>query len=82
MRLNKEGYKPWEREVEIKSKQTTIVEGVELFLDLAPEMITPIAASVSVGSTNGLVAYAIAADQWFELWFIIQPTATLPCSIV
>ena len=73
LRLNKEGYKPWEREVEIKSKQTTIVEGVELFLDLAPEMITPIAASVSVGSTNGLVAYAIAADQWFELW-IYNPT--------
>lgn len=68
LRLYKDGYKTWQREVEIKSRQTTAVEEVELFLDLAPEMIVSIDESVSAGSGNGLVAYAVTADQWLELW--------------
>lgn len=69
LRLAKDGYKPWEREVEIKSRQTTIVDNAVLFLDVAPELLKAIEAVEGAASDDGRrFAYATTVGSWIELW--------------
>ncbi len=67
--LKKSGYRNWERDIEVKSRETMMIENAVLFLETDPELILPLnAVSVSVAPDNATIAYATYEQGWIELW--------------
>ncbi len=67
--FKKEGYQTWERDIEVRSRQTTYVEDVVLFLATEPKLLRSIDLVASAATGNGpSVAYATIVGSWIELW--------------
>lgn len=68
LELRKDGFRPWHRQIEVKSRQTTVIENVALFLLETPELIHAIDPTTSAANHRGVVAYLTQAGAWIELW--------------
>lgn len=69
LKLTKDDYTSWERQIEIKSRQTTVVEGATLFLQTEPVSTQAISATISAAANDGsAVAYLVKSGPWMELW--------------
>lgn len=67
--LSKDGYKNWQRDIIVKSRETTTIENAVLFLDASPSKIHDVSPIVSAASPSGeKVAYGVMSEPWFELW--------------
>lgn len=60
VRLEKDGFRPWQKSVEIESSQTTFLNGVALFSLRLPELKTELPASASSFSPDGRYAAIVS----------------------
>lgn len=67
--VQKEGYVPWKKRLEVMSRDTTFVKDLVLFLQKEPTRIrgSEILASEH-SSSSKKTAYAVQEDGWLELW--------------
>ena len=76
--ISKEGYSTWERQIEVKSRQTTVVQGAVLFLQSTPTKVLDVQPVVSAATSDGAyLAYGVKTDPWFEVWLVDLATDRL-----
>ncbi len=70
LRFTKADYHDWMREIQIASRQTTVVEGISLFLDAPTEHLFDSAEMKTAGpsDTEATFLYVNEGASWFEVW--------------
>jgi hypothetical protein len=69
VRLEKDGYWPWEKKLEVEANTTTFVEKAELFLRTEPQKKEIKNFSSFAFNQNGQrIAVAVSAEGWTEIW--------------
>jgi hypothetical protein len=69
IKLEKDSYLPWEKNITFHSREAVILQDVALFLDTQPrqiQTINPILTSVS--PDGGHLAYITQQNSWIEVW--------------
>lgn len=67
--LKRDGSQPWERDIDIVSRQTTTINNAVLFDTSTPTSIAALQAIVTAASPDGdHFAYGVKTTPWFELW--------------
>ncbi len=67
--ISKDGYTSWQRQIEIKSRETTIIDAAVLFAQNTPTRIQSLDPVVSAATHDGSrFAYVVKGDPWLELW--------------
>ncbi|HBR80121.1 MAG: hypothetical protein UX09_C0052G0003 [Candidatus Uhrbacteria bacterium GW2011_GWE2_45_35] len=69
VRLEKEGYLPWEKKLEIKENETTFVQKAILFSSTEPtlKIAGPFLLS-ALDQTGENLAFALTEGSWVEIW--------------
>lgn len=69
VRLEKGGYFPWEKKLEVKENETTFVQKTVLFLTGEPALNVPGNYLAFVFSRSGKnIAFALTEGSWVEIW--------------
>ena len=68
--LTKDGYRDWQREVTVRSRETTVVEKIVLFLEAEPTIsfLEDGAMAVNASRDDDSYAYVKAGTSWYETW--------------
>ncbi|MEK7105185.1 MAG: PEGA domain-containing protein [Patescibacteria group bacterium] len=67
LRLSKTGYTTFQKTIDVRSRETSIIENAILFLDAEPTLRHPLAPTISAAA-SGMIAYGVTSEPWFELW--------------
>jgi hypothetical protein len=69
LRLEKDGYLPWEKTLTVRARLTTLEKDILLFLKTSPTMVQPLDHNpISVSPSGTEIAYVVLADPWKEVW--------------
>jgi len=69
VRLEKEGYWPWEKKIEIKENETAFIQKAELFSSSEPTLKTSNDYSIyALDQTGEKIAFAESSEGWLEIW--------------
>lgn len=66
--LEKDGFHSWSREIDVRSRETTYIEDVVLFLESDLEIVQQEDYDAFSISPSGILAYATTTDSWTEIW--------------
>ncbi len=80
LKLVKDGYHTWEKKLPVKSKETTFVEDVVLFLESAPKNLIFSDIEISaIDPTKTMIAFVSHSPSWLEVWIYhtVQKKQTL-----
>lgn len=76
VRLEKEGYLPWETVLNFESREALVMGPIILFLDTQPELRQTLEATIiSVHEETDRFAYATQESSWLEVWVVDVATA-------
>ncbi|MEK7619910.1 MAG: PEGA domain-containing protein [Patescibacteria group bacterium] len=76
VRLEKEGYLPWETVLDFESREAVVLGPIILFLDTTPELQQTIPATVTtVHEKTNRFAYATQESSWLEVWVVDADTS-------
>lgn len=71
MRLEKEGYLPWETVLAFESREALVIGSIVLFLDIAPTLQQSLDATLtSIHEETNRFAYATQESSWLEIWMV------------
>lgn len=74
IRLTRDGYTEWEKNLPIKSRETTFVDNATLFLTRPPRLIRNIdTQEYAFEPNNEQLAYLKTEADWIELWIMQIP---------
>lgn len=69
IRLEKEGYWPWEKKLEVRENETTFIQKAELFLSGEPTVKTDSGyLTYTIDPDGKKLAYASITEGWIEIW--------------
>lgn len=68
VRLEKEGYRAWEKNVTVASNRTTFIDDVLLFPDRLPERVHDMDASAVHTGPDGTLLWAASVPGFTEIW--------------
>ena len=71
IKIEKEGYFPWEKQLKIESRQTTFANAIRLFPKNEPKMLLPGNIDMfKLSPDKKNVLYSIKDEFWQELWLL------------
>lgn len=68
VRLEKDGYRAWEKNVTVSSNRTTFIDDVLLFPDRLPERVDDMDASAVHTGPDGTLLWAASVPGFTEIW--------------
>ncbi|MCR4314560.1 MAG: PEGA domain-containing protein, partial [Candidatus Uhrbacteria bacterium] len=71
VRLEKEGYLPWETVLNFESREARVMGPIVLFLDVVPTLQRTIEATITaIHKETSRFAYATQESSWLEVWIV------------
>jgi len=78
VRIEKRGYLPWEKMLEVRSSETTFAQEIRLFSDTMPRLLTEAdVEQAAVFGKNGTVTMLVKSHDWQEL-ILVRDGKALP----
>jgi len=68
IRIEKNGYLPFEKRILVKETNTTLLENIHLFMDESPDLVIPFSQKISISPSGKEFIYESIESGWIELW--------------